>query len=31
LEKYSGRTETWARVTYYRGKNKLKEGDSYEK
>lgn len=21
------KTETWARVTFYRGKNKLKEGD----
>lgn len=24
------KTENWARVTFYRGKNQLKEGDSYE-
>ncbi|MBP3596747.1 MAG: sigma-70 family RNA polymerase sigma factor [Clostridia bacterium] len=25
-----GKTETWARVTFYRGKQKVKEGDCYE-
>lgn len=25
-----GKTETWARVTFYRGKQKVKEGDYYE-
>jgi RNA polymerase sigma-70 factor (ECF subfamily) len=25
------KTENWARVTFYRGKNKLKEGDENEK
>lgn len=25
------RTETWARITFYRGKNQLKEEDSYER
>lgn len=26
-----GKTENWARVTFYRGKNKMKEGDLNEK
>ena len=26
-----GKTENWARVTFYRGKKKVKESDSYEK
>ena len=26
-----GKTETWARVTFYRGKNQLKEDDYYER
>ncbi len=25
------KTENWARVTFYRGKNQLKEGDWYER